>query len=174
MKPVWIVDDDQSFPLGELNRFNPQLMKDRFRKQVDRSELADAIMLGGIDFNLSHFEGRSPKWYPHIYLLTNAGSKEQILSSIKRHYRTTADVRFPVIVRHIESNKKDYAWRATYSFKSLFDEHPKQNACSWSRNYPPLPAEYLPELSDALDKWGFGKRLIRRGYSELLPEIRFR
>lgn len=57
------------FDVGHLHRFRWDLLKDRLRNQIARSPIRRAIVLGGIDYNLLHFDDdRSPRWAPSSLL----------------------------------------------------------------------------------------------------------
>lgn len=177
---VWysinIVDHRQTYPLGELEKFDPQKMKERLRKQLERSDLSNALVCGGIDVNLTHYEGRAPKWCPHLHLLTSSGAKERIRSALQRHYPNTDDTLRALQIELVKQTIEDRARVCTYSFKATFDERAPahRGEAYYRKTYPPVPDEYMPELCRALNAWGFGKRLIRRGYSDFLPEMRAR
>ena len=44
------------FNVGELNRFRWDLVKDRWRKQIARSSLRNAIIIGGFDYAIQEFK----------------------------------------------------------------------------------------------------------------------
>ncbi len=176
---VWysinIVDHRQTYPLGELEKFEPQKMKERLRKQLERSTLSNALVCGGIDVNLTYYEGRAPKWCPHLYLLTSSGAESRIRFALERHYQATDDTLRPLRIEAVKQTIKDRARVSTYSFKATFDKRdPVRGGGYYRKHYPPVPDEHMPELARALDTWGFGKRLIRRGHSNFLPEMRVR
>src|SRR4051794_20494501 len=107
----------------ELNRFNWNHVKDRLRKQIARSPIERAIVLGGFDYAVQKFkDGRHPKWRPHVYLLTQIGGKGLIQSALRRHYPGDKDTPKTVVVTEQKTTDKDLIATATYSFKSYFCE----------------------------------------------------
>ena len=173
---VCIVPPDLAYPIGELDRFSWNLAKDRLRKQIKRSKLARAIILGGFDYALQDFEGRAPKWRPHIYFLTQTGGKGVIDSALRPHYRPDQDTPRPVVVTDQRKTDKDLVTTATYTFKSDFRQRgpgvdKRGNA---DTKASPLAPHYESELRLFLHQQSFLGRLIRHGDDESLPLLNMR
>ena len=163
---VNIVPSDQSFPLGELNRFRWDHLKDRLRKQIARSPIHRAIVLGGFDYSLQPFkDGRSPKWRPHMYFLTQTGGKGLIETALRRHYLKDDDTRKPVKVTEQKATQDDRIATATYTFKSFFYERrPKADRRGNDDTEKLLLApSHQAELALLLDQQGFLGRMFRYG-----------
>jgi hypothetical protein len=162
---VCIAPSELAFPIGELQRFQWGLAKDRLRKQIKRSKLERAVVLGGFDYALQGFNVRAPKWRPHIYFLTQTGGKGIINSALRSHYRSDEDTPHPVVVTDQRKADEDLIATATYTFKSDF----RQRQPSLDRrgnadtDDPPLAPPHEAELRLFLHRQGFLGRLIRHG-----------
>jgi hypothetical protein len=163
---VNIVPSDQSFPIGELNRFRWNHLKDRLRKQIERSSIQRAIILGGFDYALQEFkDGRAPKWRPHMYFLTQTGGKGVIESALRQHYPADDDTPRPVKVTEQRTTQKDRISTATYTFKSVFyarrpEADQRGNA---DTNKRALAGSHQAELALLLDQQGYLGRMLRHG-----------
>lgn len=175
---VTITPADLFFNIGELNRFRWDLVKDRLRKQVARSDINRALILGGFDYAIQNFtDGRASKWRPHIYLLlTRTGKEERIARALREHYLGDEDTKKTVVVHEQKTEDRDLIRTATYSFKSYFyDREPtidrRGNA---DTKKSPLSASQKAELAVLLDRQGFLGRMIRYGDDLSLPLLRTR
>lgn len=163
---VTIVPSDEALPVGELGRFRWNLLKDRLRKQIARSPIQRAIIVGGFDYMLQYFkDGRSPKWRPHMYFVTQTGGKGIIESALRHHYPRDEDTSRPVKVTEQKSTPHDRIATATYTFKSFFyarrpESDRRGNADTDKRVLAP---SYQAELALLLDKQGYLGRMIRHG-----------
>jgi hypothetical protein len=174
---VNVVPSDQSFPVGELNRFRWDHLKDRLRKQIARSQIHRAIILGGFDYSLQGFkDGRSPKWRPHMYFLTQTGGKKRIQNALLKHYPKDEDTQRPVRVMVQGTTSKDRIATATYSFKSFFYERRPKTDQRGNDDTEKLVLAPLhqAELALLLDRQGFLGRIIRYGDDSSLPLLRTR
>jgi hypothetical protein len=163
---VSIVPSDQSFPVGELNRFRWNHLKDRLRNQINRSPIQQAIIVGGFDYALQKFEdGRSPKWRPHIYFLTPTGGKGLIERALREHYPRDDDTPRPVKVTEQRTTQNDRVATATYTFKSFFyARKPKADERgNADTEVQVLAPSHQAELALLLDQQGFLGRMIRHG-----------
>ncbi|WP_024576206.1 MULTISPECIES: hypothetical protein [unclassified Afipia] len=159
-----IVPAELALPRGELDRFEVTRAKERLRKQLERSPIKRAAIIGGFDYALQTFDGRAPKWRPHMYLLIEA-SQGRIEVALKRHYPNDPDTRKAVIIKPLTWGIQSSMKTATYTFKAEFykrapgtdvrgNSDPEQMSLS--------PAERT-ELALLLHKQGFLGRTIRRG-----------
>jgi hypothetical protein len=160
---VSIVPSDLIFPLGKLHRFHPLQFKDRLRKQLERSQIAAAIGIGGIDFVVQHFSANHPPhWHPHAYLLLRC-SRVEAREAFEDLYRPDADTPRPLRITPV---KKDEILNATtYAFKSLFYQRlpcTDSEGNADTSNTDLTDSQWL-ELAPLLHKWDFTARLILRG-----------
>jgi hypothetical protein len=163
---VNIVPSDLFFAIGELNRFRWDLVKDRLRKQIARSPIRRAVVLGGFDYAVQKFDdGRNPKWRPHIYFLTQTGGKDRIRTALGKHYPKDKDTQIPVVVREQKTTDEDVIATTTYSFKSYFyDRRAKRDKRgNAGTDKAALHPSYQAELALLLDQQGFLGRMIRYG-----------
>jgi hypothetical protein len=169
---VNIVPSDQSFPLGELKRFDWNQLKDRLRKQIARSQIERAIIIGGFDYSLQEFEdGRSSKWRPHMYFLTQTGGKGLIDGAFRKHYPRDDDTPKPIKVTEHKMTPKDRIATATYTFKSFFyaRKPKKDQRGNADTETQVLAPSQQAELALLLDKQGFLGRMLRHGRDSSLP-----
>jgi hypothetical protein len=173
---VSIVPSDL-FDVGHLHRFRWKLLKDRLRNQIARSSLGETVMLGGIDYNLSHYDDdRPPKWRPHIYFLAGGGGQGHIESAFRRHYPKDEDTLKPVLVTAQRTDRKDLVTTATYTFKARFEN---RRPCTDARGNADTDSDELAwrhqaELAILLDRQGFLGRTIRHGNDKTLPALNLR
>jgi hypothetical protein len=170
-----IVPVDLAFPVGELDRFNFVYAKDRLRKQLERSEIRQAIVIGGFDYALQTFKDRAPKWRAHLYFPISA-SKSRVRHALKRYYLPDADTKKPVIVKLLKDDAFTPLKVATYSFKANFYKRepasdPLGNA---DTSHSELDPNHQAELALFLHKQGFLGRTIRRGHSLDFHKLRTR
>jgi hypothetical protein len=151
-----------AYPIGMLHQFDPRRWKDSFRKQIERSGLASATMIGGLDFAIQSL-GSSLVWRPHLYCFVAAGSKKIVRKALAENYPRTKSVPVPLLVKPLDQNTLVHA--ITYSFKATFKErHPSRDKRgNADTNEWDLSAEHLAELAPLLHIWGFTGRLFRRG-----------
>ena len=85
---VTLVPPDRTYPLGGLRQFSPSQFKDRIRKQLERSVLADAAVVLGIDFAVQIFSQptKAPLWRPHVYKLMRGHSTKSIHAALDHYY----------------------------------------------------------------------------------------
>lgn len=173
---VSIVPSDL-FDIGHLHRFRWNLLKDRLRNQIARSAICRAVILGGIDYNLLHFDdGRPPRWRPHLYFLTDGGGQGRIEGAFRRHYPRNEDTPRPVVVTPQRIGDKDLVTTATYTFKARFEN---RRACVDRRGNADTETDELAlrhqaELAILLDRQGFLGRTIRHGDDRTLPALTIR
>ncbi|WP_035970455.1 hypothetical protein [Bradyrhizobium sp. WSM3983] len=170
---VSIVPSDV-FDVGHLHRFAWKLLKDRLRTQIARSQISQAVILGGIDYNLLHFEDdRSPRWRPHLYFLTGGGGQGLIENAFRKHYPRDEDTPRPVVVTAQRTDDKDLVTTATYTFKARFEN---RRPCKDKRGNADTESDELAlphqaELAILLDRQGFLGRTIRHGDDRALPAL---
>jgi len=114
---VSLVPADCTYPLGRLRQFNPNHFKDRVRKQLERSELAEATMVLGVDFAVQTFEqsNQAPLWRPHGYMLIRGYSTEVIRAELDKYYPRGPRTPRPIHSRKID--KKTILAVTSYAFK---------------------------------------------------------
>jgi hypothetical protein len=162
------------FDVGHLHRFNWKLLKDRLRSQIARSEISRAVILGGIDYNLLHFDDDRPaRWRPHLYFLAEGVGKGQIENAFRRHYPPDEDTQRPVLVTPQRTDEKDLVWTATYTFKARFEN---RRPCIDRRGNADtendeLALHHQAELAIVLDRQGFLGRMVRHGSDRMLAAL---
>lgn len=175
---VSITPADEFSNMGELSRFRWNHVKDRLRKQIARSDIQRALILGGFDYAVQDFaDGRPSKWRPHMYLLlTRTGREERIARALREYYPSDEDTPRTVVVREQKSDDRDLIRTATYSFKSYFygREPTIDKRGNSDTKKSPLSASQKAELALLLDRQGFLGRMIRYGDDLSLPLLRTR
>lgn len=165
------------FDVGHLGGFNYDMLKDRVRKQIARGPISEPIVLGGIDYDLKHYDDdRPPRWCPHLYFLFGGGGKGLVDGTFRRHYPKSEDVKQPVFVTPQKTSDKDLITTATYTFKSRFKN---RRPCTDSRGnadteHDDLAFHHQAELAILLDQQGFLGRMIRHGNDKFLPALKVR
>ncbi|MCK1658578.1 hypothetical protein [Bradyrhizobium sp. 151] len=165
------------FDVGHLGGFNCDRLKDRVRKQIGRGPISEPIVLGGIDYDLKHFDdGRPPRWCPHLYLLFSGGGKALIESTFRRHYPRSGDVKRPVVVTSQKTFREDLVTTATYTMKARYKNRRQStddrgNADTEGNE---LTLHHQAELAILLDRQGFLGRMIRHGDDPSLPALKVR
>jgi hypothetical protein len=101
---VTLVPPDRTYPLGRLHQFNPNRFKNRVRKQLERSVLADAAVMLGIDFAVQIFSqsDKAPIWRPHGYNLMRGHSTESIHAALDHYYPRGPRTPRPILSRKID------------------------------------------------------------------------
>jgi hypothetical protein len=170
---VTIVPSDL-FDVGHLHGFRWDRLKDRLRNQIARSSISGAVILGGIDYNLLHFDDdRPPRWRPHLYFLANAGGEGLIESVFRRHYPSDEDTPRPVVVKRQRTDKKDFVTTATYTLKARFENRrpimDRRNNADTETDE--LALRHQAELAILLDQQGFLGRIVRHGNDRTLPAL---
>ena len=165
------------YDVGHLHRFRWNLLKDRLRNQIARSQISESVKLGGIDYNLLHFDdGRPPKWRPHIYFLTGGGGQGLIESAFRRHYPRDEDTPRPVFITPQRSEEKDLVTTATYTFKARFENRrpSMDRRGNADTENDELALAHQAELAILLDRQGFLGRTIRHGDDRTLRALTIR
>lgn len=173
---VSIVPSDL-FDVGHLHRFPWKLLKDRLRNQIARSLISETVMLGGIDYNLLHFDDdRPPRWRPHFYFLAAGGGQGLIEGAFRRHYPRDEDTPRPVVVTPQRTDDKDLVTTATYTFKARFENRRpcRDRRGNADTENDELALPHQAELAILLDRQGFLGRMIRRGSDRALPALTIR
>jgi hypothetical protein len=119
---VTLVPPDRTYPLGGLRQFSPSQFKDRIRKQLERSVLADAAVVFGIDFAVQIFSqpNKAPIWRPHVYKLMRGHSTESIHAALDHYYYPpVSHTPRPIHSRMID--KKTILRVTSYAFKCKFN-----------------------------------------------------
>lgn len=139
------------------------------RKQIERSELRDHIILGGVDLSLNVFENVLRWWAPHLYLLINEGCSDELTQAVQAAFRLDKEARYPVKAAAVVGTELLNC--VTYSYKSGFyrrssyqeperpkvDGTPRRNVLSQSLS----PAAQV-DIARALADYSVGSRLIMR------------
>ena len=159
-------DCDCMYPLGRLCQFNPNHFKDRVRKQIERSELAEAALVLGIDFAVQIFSkpNKAPLWRPHVYMLIRGHSTKAIRAALDPYHPPGPRTPRPIHSRMID--KKTILQVTSYAFKCKFNI--RSQICGVDRNRDthkrPLEPIHLLEIAPLLHQWGFGGRYLLRGF----------
>ena len=163
---VSFVPKDRIYALGRLRQFSPSLFKDRLRKQLERSGLADAAVVLGIDFAVQIFSqpNQAPVWRPHGYTLIRGYSTEAIHAALDPHYPKAPRTPRPIHSRRIN---KDTVLRVTsYAYKCQFNIRSQIGGVNgnYDTHKGPLEPAHLLEIAPLLHQWGFSGRYLLRGF----------
>jgi hypothetical protein len=165
------------FDLGHLDDFRWDHLKDRLRNQIVRGPINETIVLGGIDYELKHFDDhRAPRWCPHLYLLFSGGGEGLVKSTFRRHYLKSEDIKKPVLVTSQKTRDEDLVTTATYTFKARFKNRRPSTDRRGNRDTEndELAMHHQAELAILLDRQGFLGRIIRHGDDPSLPALKVR
>lgn len=148
------------FALGTLEKFNPRRLHETLRKQFSRGPLAQAKVLGGIDFNYHQDRKGQSFWCPHWHLLVKA-THAKVHEALGKYYRPTELARRPLEVRPLDRGGLLDA--ATYLLKSVYKlDMPR--SFSFQRPFTEIEEVHWAELAPLLDKWGFCDRVFQKGF----------
>lgn len=175
---VSIIPDGLLFPEGELKNANLKAIIKRLNKNIQRSNLADAIIIGGIDISLNVFENDVQGWQLHLYFLINRPLTNTLKTSINDAFNKGADKSFSF--KEIKSDKqtplqKHIGRALTYVYKNGFNRRSSYYEARLKRDGSPrinvrslpLKAHQLAELSSWLGKYSVGDRLFLRNIKRL-------
>lgn len=170
---VSLVADHWALGVGELERFDVNAVKDCIRKQIERSEIADCVVIGALDIAVQAFSNRASKIRLHFYFFVRHNDKAAIKRAFKRLYPAGPDTRKPLQIRKVQQTQEDVLKASSYSFKSRFNQRMpcidfRGNASTRDRE---VSIEQLAELHAYLHLTGFRKRIFYRG--ELPFRIKF-
>jgi hypothetical protein len=172
---VSIVPPADIYTVGKLHKYRIRSAKERLRKRLKRSLVEDPIVIGGVDVALKVLKSGRYVWHPHFYLVIQA-SDEEVRKTLGKIYKSNSHTRYPVIVKALGCEDSDLLEVASYTYKIIFDQ--KERGFDWSGREAsidkPLDPTYWPELSIALNKWGFGCRIVRHNLGEDESRLRFR
>jgi hypothetical protein len=169
---VSVVPPHLGFRMERLHLFNPKRLKDQTRKQLERSALSGAQVIGGIDFAVQ-VRKSSPVWRPHLYLLVRGTDKDTIRNVFAKYYAPTEATPRPVRVRKI--NKADLLDVTTYAFKLDFSQRlPTTDGLGNNDTEKvDLEPDQWSELAPLLHEWGFTGRLFWRNCPKLAASLSF-
>jgi hypothetical protein len=155
---------DRTYPLGRLHQFNPNRFKNRVRKQLERSVLADAAVVLGIDFAVQIFSqpDKAPIWRPHGYKLMRGHSTDSIHAALDHYYPRGPRTPRPILSRKID--KKTILAVTSYAFKCKFNIRSHIGGGRHDTLKLPLEPAHLLEIAPLLHQWGFGGRYLLRGF----------
>ena len=161
---VTLVPPDRTYPLGGLRQFSPSQFKDRIRKQLERSVLADAAVVFGIDFAVQIFSqpNKAPIWRPHVYKLMRGHSTESIHAALDHYYPRGPRTPRPILSRKID--KKTILAVTSYAFKCQFNIRSHIGGGNHDTHKRPLEPAHLLEIAPLLHQWGFSGRYLLRGF----------
>ncbi|MCK1546751.1 hypothetical protein IVA98_22800 [Bradyrhizobium sp. 160] len=165
------------FDVGHLDSFRWDRLKDRLRNQIARAPISEPIVLGGIDYDLKHFDdGRPPRWCPHLYLLFSGGGIAPIESTFRRHYPKSDDVKRPVVVKSQKTLREDLVSTATYTIKARFKKRrpSTDDRGNADTENDELSLHHQAELAILLHKQGFLGRMIRHGNDSAFRALKVR
>ncbi len=154
---------------GKLENFWLKKAVRLLRKWLERSEIRDAVVIGGIDVSFNTFGNQALGWQFHVYFLINRPKSEALRQAIKSAFRLDPNVRFPLTLKEVRAT--EFAKTLSYSYKSTFKRSSgyiekrrmKADGSPRKNSHPlPLPLGKLRELSSALAQYPIGSRLILR------------
>ena len=164
---VTIIPPDLTFSLGKLHNFKPWRLKDRIRKQLERTKISNALVLGGIDLGVENvgIADRQRKWRPHLHFFVCGPDRKSTRDALRRFYPKRKRRRTKRPLHTADVDRTTAVAVATYAFKSVFDvrtatKDVRGNADTiktW------LKPGHWRELAPLLDAWGFTSRFFRRG-----------
>ena len=179
-RAVWtrasIVPAGWLMPPGRLDDFDLEKAVLLIRKWLERSEICDLIVVGGIDVSFNTFGNKPLGWQFHLYLLINSRKSETLRQAIKASFKLDPNVHRPLTLGRV--HPADLAKTLTYSYKSLFkqssgylEKERKKADGSPRKNSDPLPLTLgqLRELLGWLARHPIGSRLIMRNARRTTP-----
>jgi hypothetical protein len=139
---VSIVPPRLGFAVAGLHQFDPKQLKDQVHKQIQRSELSCAPVVGGIGFAIQAIKGRA-FWRPQISLVVRDSEKGPVRTVFADHYQPSQATPRPVYVRTLD--------KATLLINAL-DNNGTANG--------DLRADQWREIAPLLHEWGYTSQLI--------------
>lgn len=164
-----LIPPDTHYGVGYLKLFDPKKMNDRLRKQIERSPLADAVIVGGWDFSLQfQFGNYEPRWRPHLHCVVGPTVPGEIQRALRKYYPKHNLTRLPVKVRKIKMQQQDLIKITTYTLKATIDRSNRgmqktRPFCynDYNKRHS-LTIEQADDIYLLLDKMGIAGRMFRR------------
>lgn len=174
---ITVIPNNLCFKQSELIKADlPKIIK-RLNKSISRSDLSDAIIIGGIDISLNSFDNALEGWQLHLHFLINRPLTDALKKSIKAAFqcKRTVNVSRPYCFQTVEVRVQNNFEAAfikvlTYSYKNKFfrrsvyhlppeaeADKPKSKVAQRSLS----PADEL-NLSQWLSRFNTGQRLFLR------------
>jgi hypothetical protein len=145
----------------ELDRFDLNKLVKRLRKRLERSSLADRIIVGGIDVSRNMHENRAIGYQFHLYLLIEGEDDLLLREAVKAAFPPDNTVAEPYRFKRVDN----VPGAVTYSYKALFS---RRSSFSDTRGLARtkkqlLRGAELRALLTFLARYNVGARLILQG-----------
>jgi hypothetical protein len=119
-KPHWttcsIITKDLLVPYGSLQTFNLKAAIKRIQKRLERSQISDRIVIGGLDISLNLNSNNLVGWQIHMYLLVEGKNDKVLRRAIKAAFAGEPSAAKPYQFRAVE----DPVEAISYAYKSVF------------------------------------------------------
>lgn len=155
-----IVPKGFSVPPGELHTLDLERQIKRFRMQIARSDLKDALIIGGVDFSLNIHDNADALWQGHLYLLVSGLKRRELEKALRKTFKAEPTALRPFHKTLISGHRCPLS----YSYKSVFLRRSGyvQGGVAKIRELP-LKSPGLAEIAMFLGESAVGSRLILRG-----------
>ncbi|GAB5464174.1 hypothetical protein [Hoeflea alexandrii] len=172
---VSFVPDKMLWAPGTLHQVDIKGYLEALRKRLDRSALADLIMIGGLDISFNTFENNAVGWQGHFYILINAVDTAELRKAFTDAIKPDPSVERPFAFEKV--NAHDFFKCLTYAYKNVFyrrsghfEKRLKNDGTPRRRTSPQTLSNPLSiELDSWLAGYPVGARLflrnVRRGRS---------
>jgi hypothetical protein len=163
-KPNWtacsIITKDLLVPYGSLQTFDLKAAIKRIQKRLERSQIPDRIVVGGLDISLNLNNNNTTGWQVHPYLIVEGDNDELLQRAIKAAFPPEPSAAKPYQFREVEDPLKaiSYAYKSVFKCRSAFTDGEGK---AQTDNLP-LKGPDHRELLQFLDQHKVGSRAILR------------
>lgn len=177
-KGIWtrvsVIPAKLLIPQHELSQHDLIAIIGRYNKRIERSDLKDAIIIGGIDISLNTLGNEVQGWQLHLYFLINRPNTKELETTLRNIF--TEGATRSLSLREIRSHGQPTQYRSalgrtiSYAYKNVFnrrssylesrlkiDGTPRTNVRS-----QPLKISQQSELFIWLSHYNLGARLFLR------------
>lgn len=165
---VSFIPDKMLWQPGMLPEVEIKRQLEALRKRLERSGLADLIMIGGLDLSFNTFENGEVGWQGHYYALIMAANTPELQRAFMEAIKPDPSVKEPF--QFSDVNPDDFFKCLTYAYKNDFyrrsgyfekrlkkDGTPRKNAA-----HQGLRGPQSVELATWLSGYPIGARLFLR------------
>jgi hypothetical protein len=170
-----LVPDGMTWAPGTLGDVYLTRVIQNVRKRIERSDLADKIIVGGLDVSYNSSSNRVQCLQGQLYLLINSDDKRRVEKEIRDTFEFGSSAYRPISVASVKDG--DFLKCLTYSYKNDFyqrssylEKRPKKDGTPRMRTSPQaLSVAQSLELATWLADYAVGSRLILRNIKRVTP-----